>query len=103
MPKAKTLDRLKLTRQKMIMREAQYQGHGLMTEVTAENVEQVQNEILAMAEAKEKSAFLKLVEEIKKENPKLAKDDAYTCPLCGGELTRYEGCYRCKKCSWSKC
>ena len=25
------------------------------------------------------------------------------CPFCGGELTRFEGCYRCKKCGWSKC
>lgn len=26
-----------------------------------------------------------------------------SCPMCGGELVRYEGCYRCKKCGWSKC
>ena len=25
------------------------------------------------------------------------------CPFCGGELIRFEGCYRCKKCGWSKC
>lgn len=29
--------------------------------------------------------------------------DEHHCPLCGGELTRWEGCYRCKKCGWSKC
>ena len=29
--------------------------------------------------------------------------DEYLCPMCGGELTRWEGCYRCKKCGWSKC
>ena len=29
--------------------------------------------------------------------------DEYHCPLCGGDLVRYEGCYRCKKCGWSKC
>ncbi|MBR2208976.1 MAG: hypothetical protein IJ859_09255 [Synergistaceae bacterium] len=30
-------------------------------------------------------------------------NDANHCPVCGGELIRFEGCYRCKKCSWSKC
>ena len=25
------------------------------------------------------------------------------CPFCGGELIRFECCYRCKKCGWSKC
>ena len=29
--------------------------------------------------------------------------DEHHCPMCGGELTRWEGCYRCKKCGWSKC
>ena len=29
--------------------------------------------------------------------------DEHHCSLCGGELTRWEGCYRCKKCGWSKC
>lgn len=29
--------------------------------------------------------------------------DEHHCLLCGGELTRWEGCYRCKKCGWSKC
>ena len=29
--------------------------------------------------------------------------DEHHCPLCGGDLVRYEGCYRCKKCGWSKC
>ena len=29
-------------------------------------------------------------------------DDEHSCPICGGELVRYEGCYRCKKCGWSK-
>ena len=33
----------------------------------------------------------------------LPPDDEHTCPVCGGELVRYEGCYRCKKCGWSKC
>ncbi|MBR0094246.1 MAG: hypothetical protein IJP91_03110 [Synergistaceae bacterium] len=30
-------------------------------------------------------------------------DDEHHCPYCGGELVRYEGCFRCKKCGWSKC
>ena len=25
------------------------------------------------------------------------------CPMCGGELIRWEGCFRCTKCGWSKC
>ena len=29
--------------------------------------------------------------------------DEHHCPLYGGDLVRYEGCYRCKKCGWSKC
>ena len=29
--------------------------------------------------------------------------DEHKCPICGGELTRWESCYRCKKCGWSKC
>lgn len=36
------------------------------------------------------------------EHPEPIFDD-YHCPMCGGELTRWEGCYRCKKCGWSKC
>ena len=88
MPKAKTLDRLELTRQKMQARE-QFKANA--------------QTVIPANYTKENSPFLKLVEEIKKENPELAKDDAYTCPLCGGELTRYEGCYRCKKCGWSRC
>ena len=99
MPKSKTIDRLELTRQKMAAREAQRRGHGLVCEVTAENLEQVQKEVLGYT--KETSPFLKMVNEIKKENSEL--DEAHKCPVCGGELVRYEGCYRCKKCGWSKC
>ena len=36
------------------------------------------------------------------EHPEPAFDEHH-CPLCGGELTRWEGCYRCKECGWSKC
>ena len=45
---------------------------------------------------RENSPFLKMREE-------LQLDDEHTCPVCGGELVRYEGCYRCKNCGWSKC
>lgn len=30
-------------------------------------------------------------------------DDENHCPYCGGELVRFEGCYRCKNCGYSKC
>ncbi|MBR6901578.1 MAG: hypothetical protein IKN30_05905 [Synergistaceae bacterium] len=75
MPKAKTLDRLELTRQKMQARED--------------------------LEAKRKSPFLKMVAEMIQEHPELHND--FMCPICGGSLVRYEGCYRCKKCGWSRC
>ena len=77
MTKAKTLDRLELTRQKMAAREAQ--RHGAWQEYFADTP--------AYPGAEEHQERL----------------DENTCPLCGGELTRYEGCYRCKKCGWSKC
>ena len=38
MMKAKTLDRVELTRQKMAAREAMKYGHGIMAEVTKDNV-----------------------------------------------------------------
>ncbi|MBR2207913.1 MAG: hypothetical protein IJ859_03795 [Synergistaceae bacterium] len=100
MPKAKTIDRLELTRQKMAAREAMRQGHGLVCEVTPENLEEVQRQVLGYT--KENSPFLEMREEMLKEHPELL-DEAHTCPICSGELVRYEGCYRCKKCGWSKC
>ena len=102
MPKAKTIDRIELTKQKMAAREAQRHGHGLVCEVTSENLEQVQKEVLGYT--KENSRFLKMVAEMKKEHPELAAlDDEHTCPVCGGEVIPYEGCYRCKKCGWARC
>ena len=81
MPKAKSLDRIELTKKKF----------GFVTGlVTKEDLEKKKN-----------SPFLMMVAEMKQENPELHND--YSCPMCGGELVRYEGCYRCKKCSWSKC
>ena len=87
MPKAKTLDRLALTRKKMQARELKANSQTVIPEKYT----------------KENSPFLKMIAEIKQENPELAKDDVHSCPVCGGELTRYESCYRCKKCGWSKC
>ena len=81
MTKAKPLDRLELTRKKMQMRE----------------------EAKEQKYTRENSPFLKMREEMIKENPELYYDEAHTCPVCSGELVRYEGCYRCKKCGWSKC
>ena len=73
MTKAKTLDRLELTRRKMAFREA-------------------------MKHADEVPAYPGA-----EENQEPLLDDEHSCPVCGGELVRYEGCYRCKKCGWSKC
>ena len=83
MPKAKTIDRLELTRRKMQARERM-----------KTNAEAVYT--------KENSPFLKMREELLKEHPEL-RDEANSCPVCGSELVRFEGCYRCKNCGWSKC
>ena len=72
MPKAKTLDRLELTRRKMAFREMAKHAH-------------------------EVPPALGVIEHLEK------SFDENHCPYCGGELMRYEGCYRCKKCGWSKC
>ena len=87
MPKAKTIDRLELTRRKMQARERM--------KANAEAV-------IPQEYTKENSPFLKMREELLKEHPEL-RDEANSCPVCGGELVRFEGCYRCKKCGWSKC
>lgn len=31
------------------------------------------------------------------------KFDENHCPECGGEMTPFEGCYRCKKCGLTRC
>ncbi|MBR2208100.1 MAG: hypothetical protein IJ859_04745 [Synergistaceae bacterium] len=87
MPKAKSLDRLELTRQKMQARE---------------RLKANAQVVIPPEYTKENSPFLKMREEMLKEHPELL-DEAHTCPVCNGELVRYEGCYRCKKCGWSKC
>ena len=30
-------------------------------------------------------------------------DNKNCCPDCGGELVRFESCYRCPNCGYSKC
>ena len=67
MAKAKSIDRLELTKRKMAFREAMKHAHELPA--------------FPGAEEHQESVF-----------------DEYHCPLCGGEITRWEGCYRCKKC-----
>ena len=81
MTKAKPLDRIALTRAKMEARER------MKTEAHA---------VIPKGYTKENSPFLQMVNGMK-------IDEAHTCPICGGELVRYEGCYRCKQCGWSKC
>ena len=80
MSKAKTIDRVELTRRKF--------------NPNAQPVRPPEY-------TKENSPFLQMRAEMLKEHPEL--DDGNFCPSCGGELVRYEGCYRCKKCGWSKC
>ena len=75
--KAKTLDRLELTRRK-------FQTNAQV--------------VLPEKYTRENSPFLKMREDFQQQ-----LDDEHICPMCGGELVRYEGCYRCKKCGWSKC
>ncbi len=36
------------------------------------------------------------------EHPESVFDENH-CPYCDGDLMRFEGCYRCKKCGWSRC
>ncbi|MBR1437027.1 MAG: hypothetical protein IJ587_00690 [Synergistaceae bacterium] len=74
--KAKTIDRVALTQKKMDMAKAFHEAMKHSDEVPA----------APGAEEHPEPAF-----------------DEYHCPYCGGELMRYEGCYRCKKCGWSKC
>ena len=64
-----------------------------------------------LAESRRKMAFREAIKHAHRvsaapgveENPDPVQLDEYHCPVCDGELTRWEGCYRCKKCGWSKC
>ena len=67
-------------------------AHGLMAEVTPENLLVVQANIIARAKGKEKAMFLEMLEQ-----EKLANPDFYKCK-CGGKLELLEGYWRCKNC-----
>ncbi|MBQ3646499.1 MAG: hypothetical protein IJP96_10285 [Synergistaceae bacterium] len=56
-----------------------------------------------IALTKSKSKYLQAVEEMKREFPPEKNIQSDICPECGGKLERWESCYRCKKCGWSKC
>ena len=88
MPKAKTIDRLELTRKKMEAAR-QFKANAQVA--------------IPPEYTKENSPFIKMRDEYMREHSEEFKDENHICPLCGGELVRYEGCYRCKKCGWSKC
>ena len=84
MTKAVPIDRLELTRRKMQAREELKRQR---REALRRNIENWDNVPAAPgAEEHQEPAF-----------------DEHHCPLCGGELTRWEGCWRCKQCGWSKC
>ncbi|MBR1487192.1 MAG: hypothetical protein IJ597_08070 [Synergistaceae bacterium] len=98
MTKAKSLDRLELTHQKMQARERIKANAQVVRprEFMPPEIPETDEE------AKANSPFVKMREELIREHPELL-DEEHSCPVCGGELVRYEGCYRCKKCGWSKC
>lgn len=91
MPKAKPLNRLELTRQKMAAREAMKHGHGIMAEVTKENVKAWQeyfSDTPAYSGAEEH------------QEQQLHGD---TCPICGRNTFIHEsGCVKCSSCNWTK-
>ena len=89
MSKAKTIDRIEFTRQKMQAARKRIKANAQV--------------VIPEKYTKENSPFMKMREELMRENPEEFQDEAHTCPICNGELVRYEGCYRCKKCGWSKC
>lgn len=80
MPKAKTIDRIEYSKRR------------------CPNL-RVNAQVVRLPEY---SPFLKMREEMLKEHPEL-RDEMHACPVCNSELIRYEGCYRCKKCGYSRC
>ena len=77
--KAQTIDRIELTRRKMAFKEAVKHAAEVPAYPGAEEHTEPQFH-------SEKCSF-----------------NDNICPFCGGELIRFEGCYRCKKCGWNKC
>ena len=97
MTKAKTIDRVALTKQKMEAGKAFVTGL-----IRAEEVQKTPQGIITTATTKENSPFLRMREAMRREHPEEFKDaDRY--PECGGELEPWEGCKRCKKCGISLC
>ncbi len=91
MVKAKTLDRVELTRQKMAAREAMKHGYGIMAEVTKDNVKAWQDYF------SDTPAYPGA-----EEHQEPAYYDA--CPYCGHhKLIHESGCVKCIVCGWSKC
>ena len=87
MTKAKTIDRIALTKQKM---------------KAGEQIKANAKTAIPERYAKENSPFLKMREAMRREHSEEFKD-ADRCPECGGELEPWEGCKRCKKCGISLC
>lgn len=84
MPKAKPIDRVEWTRQKIAAREAQKHGHGIMAEV-----QEYFADTPAYPGAEEH------------QEQQLHGD---TCPFCGRNTLIHEsGCVKCIACNWSKC
>ena len=92
MTKAKPIDRLELTRRKMEARKAQIQGHGLMAEVTKDNVKAWQD---YFSDTPAYPGAEETMEQV------LHGD---LCPVCGRNTLIHEsGCVKCFACNWSKC
>ena len=78
------------------MSKAKILSHEERLQLTSRKFNSNSQVVIPEKYTRENSPFLKMREE-------LQLDGEHTCPMCGGELVRYEGCYRCKKCGWSKC
>lgn len=100
MPMAKTIDRLELTAAKMRAREKRDRNK-IESVVPPEfrRVSTVLNQALTQTSGAGNGD--KKPPEKKIQTGEF--DDQYTCPSCGAELVRFESCYRCKKCGWTKC
>lgn len=111
MPKAKTLDRLELTRKKMeafgrvVKREEIKNEKGQVVKIITEYEKEIDLGNIGKKKNNQ-TAFQEMRDKVLSENPELAQDEKinpHVCPHCGSELTRFESCYRCKKCGWAKC